>query len=38
VAEQEFYLLQITAILPAEFGTGAAEVMGAEVFDPNSLR
>jgi hypothetical protein len=38
VAEQEFDLLQIPAILPAEFGAGAAQVMGAEVLDPDLLR
>jgi hypothetical protein len=35
VPEQEFYLLQITTILPAEFGAGAAEVVGTEVLDAN---
>jgi hypothetical protein len=38
VPEQEFYLFKITATLPAELGTGATEVMGAEVFDPDLLR
>ena len=33
--QQEFDLLQIAAILPAELGSGASEVVGAEVFDPN---
>jgi len=38
VPEQEFDLLQIAATLAAELGAGAAEVMGAEVFDPDLLR
>ena len=38
VAEQEFDLLQIPAVLPAELGAGAAEVVGAEVFDSDLLR
>ena len=38
MAEQEFDLLQIPAILPAQLGTGAAEVVGAEVLDPDLLR
>jgi hypothetical protein len=38
VAEEKFYLFQITTILPAEFGASAAEVMGTEVFDPDLLR
>jgi hypothetical protein len=35
VAEQELDLLQIAAILAAELGAGAADVVGAEAFDPN---
>jgi hypothetical protein len=38
MAEQEFDLLQIPAILPAEFGAGASEIVGAEVFDSDLLR
>jgi hypothetical protein len=38
VAEQEFDLLQIPTVLPAELGAGTAEVVGAEVFDSNLLR
>jgi len=38
VAEQEFDLLQIPAILPAELGAGAPQVVGAEVLDPDLLR
>jgi hypothetical protein len=38
VAEQEFDLLQISAVLPAELGAGAAEVVGTEVLDPDLLR
>jgi hypothetical protein len=38
VAEQEFDLLQIAAVLAAELGAGAAEVVGAEVLDPDLLR
>jgi hypothetical protein len=38
VTEQEFDLLQIPAILAAQFGAGTAQVMGAEVFDPDLLR
>jgi hypothetical protein len=37
VAKQEFDLLQIPAILPAEFGASPAEVIGAEVLDPDLL-
>jgi len=36
--QQEFDLLQIPAILPAELGAGTAEVVGAEVLDPDLLR
>jgi hypothetical protein len=32
VPQQEFDLLQIAAILSAEFGAGTAKVMGAKVF------
>ncbi len=38
VPEQEFDLLQIPAVLPAELGAGAAQVVGAEVLDPDLLR
>jgi hypothetical protein len=31
VAEEELDLLQISAILPAQFGVGTAQVVGAEV-------
>jgi hypothetical protein len=37
MTEQEFDLLQIPAILPAELGAGAAQVVGAEVLDPDLL-
>jgi len=33
VPQQELDLLQIAAVLPAQLGAGAAEVVGAEVFD-----
>ena len=38
VAEQELDLLQIPAVLAAELGAGATEVVGAEVLDPDLLR
>ena len=38
VPQQEFDLLQIAAVLPAQLGAGAAEVVGAEVLDPDLLR
>jgi hypothetical protein len=38
VAEQEFDLLQLPAILAAELGAGPAQVVGAEVLDPDLLR
>jgi hypothetical protein len=38
MAAEEFDLLQIPAILPTELGAGAAEVMSAEVLDPDLLR
>jgi hypothetical protein len=38
VAEQEFDLLEIAAILPAQLGAGATEVVGAEVLDPDLFR
>jgi hypothetical protein len=38
VAEQELDLLQIPAVLPAELGAGATQVLGAEVFDLDLLR
>jgi hypothetical protein len=36
--EQEFDLLQIPAALSAEFCASSAEVMGADVLDPDLLR
>jgi hypothetical protein len=38
MAEQELDLLQIPAILPAQLGAGAAEVVGTEVLDPDLFR
>jgi hypothetical protein len=38
VPQQELDLLQIPAVLPAEFGAGAAEIVGAEVLDADLLR
>jgi hypothetical protein len=38
VAEQEFDLLQIATIFAAEFCAGAAEVVGAEMFEADLLR
>jgi hypothetical protein len=38
VPEQELDLLQIPAILAAEFGASAAQVMSAEVLDSDLLR
>ncbi len=38
VPQQEFDLLQIPAVLPAQLGAGATEVVGAEVLDPDLLR
>jgi hypothetical protein len=38
VPEQEFDLLEIAAILAAEFRAGAPQVMSAEVFDPDLFR
>jgi hypothetical protein len=38
VPEQELDLLEIAAALAAEFGAGAAQIMGAEVLDPDLLR
>jgi hypothetical protein len=38
VPQQKLNLLQIAAILAAELGAGAAEVVGAEVLDPDLLR
>ena len=38
VAEQELDLLQVPAVLAAELGAGAAQVVGAEVLDPNLFR
>lgn len=37
MAEQEFDLLQIAAILPAELCAGSAEVMSTEVLDADLL-
>jgi hypothetical protein len=38
VAEQELDLLEIPAIFAAQLGAGAAEIVGAEAFDPDLLR
>jgi hypothetical protein len=38
VPEQELDLLEIAAVLAAELGASAAEVMGAELLDPYLLR
>jgi hypothetical protein len=38
VPEQELDLFEISAILPTELGAGAAQVVGAEVLDPDLLR
>jgi hypothetical protein len=38
VAEEEFDLLQIPAVLAAELGAGTAEVVGAEALDADLLR
>jgi hypothetical protein len=38
VPQQELDLLQIPTILPAQLGAGAAEVVGAEVLDPDLFR
>ena len=35
--EQEFDLLEIPAVLPAELGAGTAQVVGAEVLDADLL-
>jgi hypothetical protein len=35
VPQQELDLLQIPAVLPAQLGAGAAQVVGAEVLDPD---
>jgi hypothetical protein len=37
VPEQELDLLEIAAVLPAELGAGAAEVVYAEVLDADLL-
>ena len=37
VAQQELDLLEVTAILAAQLGAGATQVVGAEVFDPDLL-
>lgn len=36
--EQELNLFQISAALAAQHGTSPAQVMGAEVLDPDLLR
>lgn len=36
--QQELDLLQIAAVLAAELGAGTAQVVGAEVLDPDLLR
>jgi len=36
--KEELDLLQIAAILPAQLGAGAAQIVGAEVFDPDLFR
>lgn len=36
--EQEFDLLEVPAILPAQFGAGTTKVMGSKMFDPDLLR
>jgi hypothetical protein len=38
VAEQEFDLLRIHAVLPAALGAGATKVVSAEMFDADLLR
>jgi hypothetical protein len=38
VPEQQFNLLKVGTVLTAEFGTRTAQVVRAEVFDPNLLR
>ncbi len=38
VPQQEFDLLEIPAVLAAELGAGATQVVGAEVLDPDLLR
>jgi hypothetical protein len=38
VPEQEFNLLKIATVLATELRAGPAQIMGAEVFDPNLLR
>ena len=38
VPQQEFDLLQIPAALPTQFRAGAAEVVGAEMFEADLLR
>ena len=35
VPQEELDLLEIPAVLAAELGAGAAEVVGTEVFDPD---
>jgi hypothetical protein len=38
VSEQKLNLFQIAAALAAQLGTSPAQVMGAEVLDPDLLR
>jgi hypothetical protein len=38
VPEQEFDLFEVAAALPTEFGASTAQVVGAEVLDPDLLR
>jgi len=38
VAEQELYLLQVAAVLAAEFRAGAAKVVGTETLDTDGFR
>ena len=38
VPEQKLDLLQIPAILPAQLGAGATEVVGAEALEPDLFR
>jgi hypothetical protein len=38
VAEQEFDLLQVPAVLPTQFRAGATEVVSPEALDPDLFR
>jgi hypothetical protein len=38
VAEQEFDLLKIPAVLPAKLGAGTTQVVGTEALDADLLR